>query len=105
MNLFEQCSLKTKSMFHIFYQYSFIPKMLLIFHALAAPSPRQRCRIKTNPWLSAPETTVTVGNTNSMVNKMDIDTSSTSSGIKSSSDAGTDDKKRYRQLYCRSLKI
>lgn len=26
---------------------------------------------------------------------MDIDTSSTSSGIKSSSDAGTDDKKKY----------
>lgn len=62
-----------------------------IFLFIAAPSPRQRCRIKTNPWLSTPETSTANGN--SMVKKMDIDTSSTSSGIKSSSDAGTDDKK------------
>lgn len=66
--------------------------LIIILFVDAAPSPRQRCRIKTNPWLSTPETAV--GNSNSIMKKMDIDTSSTSSGIKSSSDAGTDDKKR-----------
>lgn len=65
---------------------------------ITAPSPRQRCRIKTNPWLSTPETNPSaVGNCNSMMKRMEIDTSSTSSGIKSSSDAGTDEKKRYTQ--------
>lgn len=60
-----------------------------------APSPRQRCRIRTNPWLSTPDATAAVPNGNAMMKKMDIDTSSTSSGVKSSSDAGTDDKQWY----------
>lgn len=67
---------------------------LFIIQNLIAPSPRQRCRIKTNPWLSTPDTAISMAMGNSVMKKMDIDTSSTSSGIKSSSDAGTDDKQR-----------
>lgn len=78
---------------HIHIQCLFV--CFFVSSQFVAPSPRQRCRIKTNPWLSTPETSAALANGNSITKKMDIDTSSTSSGIKSSSDAGTDDKKRY----------
>lgn len=53
---------------------------------IAAPSPRQRCRIRTNPWFSNvdPVTNACITNGNK---KMDADTSSTSSGcVKSGTD-------------------
>lgn len=61
--------------------------------SFTAPSPRQRCRIRTNPWFSTAE----VQNLNSNISGkiQDIETSSTtSSGIKSNSDNGSDDKKK-----------
>lgn len=54
-----------------------------------APSPRQRCRIRTNPWFSSIDPAILAGINSSK--KLDMETSSTSSGIKSSSDAGIED--------------
>ncbi|KAJ6643991.1 hypothetical protein Bhyg_08956 [Pseudolycoriella hygida] len=65
-----------------------------IFHFasyVAAPSPRQRCRIRTNPWFQAIDPTCIISNCGNS-KKIEMDTSSTSSGIKSSSEAGTDEK-------------
>lgn len=54
-----------------------------------APSPRQRCRIRTNPWLSTLDGSLAGTN----IKKTELDSgSTTSSGIKSSS--GTDDNKK-----------
>ncbi|XP_037049316.1 serine-rich adhesin for platelets isoform X2 [Bradysia coprophila] len=61
------------------------------YKGMESPSPRQRCRIRTNPWFQAIDPTCIVPNSNNS-KRIDMDTSSTSSGIKSSSDAGTDDK-------------
>lgn len=54
-----------------------------------APSPRQRCRIRTNPWFQTIDPTCIVPNSSNS-KRIDMDTSSTSSGIKSSSENGTD---------------
>lgn len=62
-----------------------------INNIIVAPSPRQRCRIRTNPWFSSidqPTPAVGLG----LSKRNDMETSSTSSGIKSSSDAGIEDK-------------
>lgn len=59
--------------------------IILISFVMSAPSPRQRCRIRTNPWFSSIDPSVLIG-----VNKMkaiDLDINSTSSGVKSSSDS------------------
>lgn len=58
---------------------------------IIAPSPRQRCRIRTNPWFQTIDPTCIIPNCGSS-KRIDMDTSSTSSGIKSSSEAGTDEK-------------
>ncbi|EAA09737.4 AGAP004835-PA [Anopheles gambiae str. PEST] len=52
------------------------------------PSPRQRCRIRTNPWLTTADGALASAN---CVKRTEPDSGSTSSGIKSSS--GTDDNK------------
>ncbi|XP_055379416.1 putative uncharacterized protein DDB_G0282133 isoform X2 [Condylostylus longicornis] len=60
-----------------------------------SPSPRQRSRIRTNPWYSTPESSFSTSTSHS-VKKTDLDTSSSSSGIKSNSDIRTsmvDDEK------------
>ncbi|GAB0095515.1 hypothetical protein DMENIID0001_109070 [Sergentomyia squamirostris] len=82
-----------------------MPKNLAVqqsFNAkgIESPSPRQRCRIRTNPWFSTVCATTqnegqppTILNSNFGNHRIERDNSSTSSGIKSSaSDAGTDDK-------------
>lgn len=53
--------------------------MFLIF---TAPSPRQRCRIRTNPWFSNADPIIVPP----FNGKKDLDSGSTSSGIKSNSD-------------------
>uniref|UniRef100_A0A182WMJ0 Uncharacterized protein n=1 Tax=Anopheles minimus TaxID=112268 RepID=A0A182WMJ0_9DIPT len=53
-----------------------------------APSPRQRCRIRTNPWLTTADGALASAN---CIKRTEQDSGSTSSGIKSSS--GTDDNK------------
>lgn len=59
----------------------------------AAPSPRQRCRIRTNPWLSIADGSGSNAATMPATPKiMDCETGSTSSGVKSNSDAGVDEK-------------
>lgn len=62
-----------------------------------SPSPRQRCRIRTNPWYSTTDTSssgTTIATTQAFLaaKKMELDASSSSSGIKSSSEAGASDK-------------
>uniref|UniRef100_A0A1B0CY23 Uncharacterized protein n=1 Tax=Lutzomyia longipalpis TaxID=7200 RepID=A0A1B0CY23_LUTLO len=63
---------------------------------IESPSPRQRCRIRTNPWFSTAcqlEGSNGVHNANFVNHRIDRDNSSTSSGVKSSaSDVGTDEK-------------
>lgn len=52
---------------------------------IAAPSPRQRSRIRTNPWFSSADPACLINGNGGK--KMDADTSSTSSGcIKSGTD-------------------
>nr|XP_029722371.1 hornerin-like [Aedes albopictus] len=59
------------------------------YRSIESPSPRQRCRIRTNPWL----TTIDGSLASAGLKKTDQDSgSTTSSGIKSSS--GTDDNKK-----------
>ncbi|XP_058465313.1 homeobox protein 5 [Malaya genurostris] len=59
------------------------------YRSIESPSPRQRCRIRTNPWLSTLDGSLAGAN----LKKTDQDSgSTTSSGIKSSS--GTDDNKK-----------
>lgn len=54
---------------------------------MLAPSPRLRCRIKTNPWLPAPDAvTSSPIMSDSYVGKMENDTSSKISGKKLSGD-------------------
>ncbi|XP_059614308.1 uncharacterized protein LOC132260298 [Phlebotomus argentipes] len=68
----------------------------LTVHGIESPSPRQRCRIRTNPWFSTAcqlETAANVHTSNFLNHRIDRDNSSTSSGVKSSaSDVGTDEK-------------
>ncbi|XP_055602696.1 uncharacterized protein DDB_G0283357 [Uranotaenia lowii] len=59
------------------------------YRSIESPSPRQRCRIRTNPWLTTLDGSMTNGSTHK---SKDQDSGSTSSGIKSSS--GTDDNKK-----------
>ncbi|XP_053687965.1 uncharacterized protein LOC128737367 [Sabethes cyaneus] len=59
------------------------------YRSIESPSPRQRCRIRTNPWL----TTLDGSLASASLKRTDQDSgSTTSSGIKSSS--GTDDNKK-----------
>ncbi|XP_058833760.1 uncharacterized protein DDB_G0283357 [Topomyia yanbarensis] len=59
------------------------------YRSIESPSPRQRCRIRTNPWLSTLDGSLA----GASLKKTDQDSgSTTSSGIKSSS--GTDDNKK-----------
>ncbi|XP_055528642.1 uncharacterized protein LOC129720839 isoform X2 [Wyeomyia smithii] len=59
------------------------------YRSIESPSPRQRCRIRTNPWL----TTLDGSLASTSLKRTDQDSgSTTSSGIKSSS--GTDDNKK-----------
>ncbi|XP_055620668.1 uncharacterized protein LOC129764977 isoform X2 [Toxorhynchites rutilus septentrionalis] len=59
------------------------------YRSIESPSPRQRCRIRTNPWLTTIDGSLASAN----LKKSDQDGgSTTSSGIKSSS--GTDDNRR-----------
>lgn len=60
-----------------------------------APSPRQRCRIRTNPWVSNTDT-LSSSNTSFPARKIENDSNSSSSGLKSSSDAGTDNRNGYK---------
>ncbi|ETN59810.1 hypothetical protein AND_008586 [Anopheles darlingi] len=57
------------------------------YRSIESPSPRQRCRIRTNPWL----TTADGALASNGIKRTEQDSGSTSSGIKSSS--GTDDNK------------
>ncbi|XP_058065847.1 uncharacterized protein LOC131215475 [Anopheles bellator] len=57
------------------------------YRSIESPSPRQRCRIRTNPWL----TTADGALASNCLKRTEQDSGSTSSGIKSSS--GTDDNK------------
>jgi hypothetical protein len=59
-----------------------------------APSPRQRCRIRTNPWFFTAEAQATM-NGGFEPKKNDMDTGSTSSGIKSNSD-GAEEKTDFK---------
>lgn len=77
----------------LLFVYSFSLHFLYFFHTYfdTAPSPRQRCRIRTNPWLTVADGDSTT--TMSVAPKiMDCETGSTSSGVKSNSDVGTDEK-------------
>uniref|UniRef100_A0A1S4GMA8 Uncharacterized protein n=1 Tax=Anopheles gambiae TaxID=7165 RepID=A0A1S4GMA8_ANOGA len=58
------------------------------YRSIESPSPRQRCRIRTNPWLTTADGALASAN---CVKRTEPDSGSTSSGIKSSS--GTDDNK------------
>ncbi|CAD7077277.1 unnamed protein product [Hermetia illucens] len=71
------------------------------YKGFESPSPRQRCRIRTNPWYSTTETSSSGGGggtaglpatCNYLPKKIEIDASSSSSGIKSSSETGASDK-------------
>jgi hypothetical protein len=63
--------------------------------AFSAPSPRQRCRIRTNPWFFTAEAQATL-NGDLEAKKNDMDTASTSSGIKSNSDGGAEEKNDFK---------
>uniref|UniRef100_A0A336MZJ1 CSON009102 protein n=1 Tax=Culicoides sonorensis TaxID=179676 RepID=A0A336MZJ1_CULSO len=63
------------------------------YRSIESPSPRQRCRIRTNPWLSENTTISTVFNSTTC-SKADMETSSTSSGIKSNSDINLNEHAR-----------
>uniref|UniRef100_A0A182RQH0 Uncharacterized protein n=1 Tax=Anopheles funestus TaxID=62324 RepID=A0A182RQH0_ANOFN len=58
------------------------------YRSIESPSPRQRCRIRTNPWLTTADGALASVN---CIKRTEQDSGSTSSGIKSSS--GTDDNK------------
>ncbi|XP_050073419.1 uncharacterized protein LOC126561358 [Anopheles maculipalpis] len=58
------------------------------YRSIESPSPRQRCRIRTNPWLTTADGALASAN---CIKRTEQDSGSTSSGIKSSS--GTDDNK------------
>ncbi|XP_035912237.1 uncharacterized protein LOC118512227 isoform X2 [Anopheles stephensi] len=58
------------------------------YRSIESPSPRQRCRIRTNPWLTTADGALASA---SCIKRTEQDSGSTSSGIKSSS--GTDDNK------------
>ncbi|XP_053662868.1 uncharacterized protein LOC128712000 [Anopheles marshallii] len=58
------------------------------YRSIESPSPRQRCRIRTNPWLTTADGALASAN---CIKRTEHDSGSTSSGIKSSS--GTDDNK------------
>ncbi|XP_053673944.1 uncharacterized protein LOC128724203 [Anopheles nili] len=58
------------------------------YRSIESPSPRQRCRIRTNPWLTTADGALASAN---CLKRTEQDSGSTSSGIKSSS--GTDDNK------------
>ncbi|XP_058123641.1 uncharacterized protein LOC131281332 [Anopheles ziemanni] len=57
------------------------------YRSIESPSPRQRCRIRTNPWLTTADGVLA----SNCLKRTEQDSGSTSSGIKSSS--GTDDNK------------
>ncbi|XP_063697864.1 probable serine/threonine-protein kinase DDB_G0282963 [Culicoides brevitarsis] len=67
------------------------------YRSIESPSPRQRCRIRTNPWLSETTTISTIFNSTTCP-KGDMETSSTSSGIKSNSDINLNEHAKEGKL-------
>uniref|UniRef100_A0A182Q9G2 Uncharacterized protein n=1 Tax=Anopheles farauti TaxID=69004 RepID=A0A182Q9G2_9DIPT len=63
------------------------------YRSIESPSPRQRCRIRTNPWLTTADGALASAN---CLKRTEQDSGSTSSGIKSSS--GTDDNKNDNRI-------
>jgi hypothetical protein len=62
-----------------------------------APSPRQRCRIRTNPWFSNNVDPILLNvDSKKFSNKKDLDSGSTSSGIKSNSDESNEKNRSNR---------